>query len=58
MIVYIVVLGLGLMFLYTLRDGLLAWQNYQDRKLADTSDKSNDIIAQSEKYCKQIKKAG
>lgn len=58
MIVYIVVLGLGLMFLYTLRDGLLAWQNYQDRKLAATSDKSNDIIAQSEKYCKQIKKAG
>lgn len=58
MIVYIVVLGLGLMFLYTLRDGLLAWQNYQDRKFAATSDKSNDIIAQSEKYCKQIKKAG
>lgn len=58
MIIYIVVLGLGLMFLYTLRDGLLAWQNYQDRKLAAASDKSNDIIAQSEKYCKQIKKAG
>ncbi len=58
MIVYFVVLGLGLMFLYALRDGLLAWQNYQDRKCAAVSGKSNTIIAQSEKYCKQIKKAG
>ena len=58
MIVYFVVLGLGLMFLYALRDGLLAWQNYQDRKCVASSNKSNAIIAQSEKYCKQIKKAG
>lgn len=58
MIVYFVVLGLGLMFLYALRDGLLALQNMRDRKCAVLSDKSNAIIAQSEEYCKQIKKAG
>ncbi len=58
MIVYLVVLGLGLSFLYTLRDGVLALQQAHDRKLLINQDKPDTIIAQNLKQCKQIKKAG
>lgn len=58
MIVYLVVLGLGLSFLYTLRDGVLALQKEHDRKLLLNTDKPDTIIPQNYKQCKQIKKAG
>lgn len=58
MIVYFVVLGLGISFLYTLRDGLLVLQQRHDQRMLLESDNSKAIITQNAEHCKQIRKAG
>lgn len=58
MMVYIVVLGLGLSFLYTLRDWLLVLQQRHDQKLLLETDNPKTIISQNVEHCKQIRKAG
>lgn len=58
MIVYLVVLGLGLLFLYALRDGVLAYQRAQESALTASANKPSTIIHKNHSHCKQIKKAG
>lgn len=51
---YIIILGLGLAFLYTLRDGLLVLQNKRDALEAQKAYPTNIIHASGEQ-CKQNK---
>ena len=62
MMCYILVLALELMFLYTLRDGLLILQRRRDEKLAEQERKLKEadttyIIQQSSPQCKQFERA-
>ena len=54
MLTYLVILGLGIWFLYSLRDFLLEIQNRRDAK----SNATSSIITHNEELCKQFKKAG
>ena len=54
MMTYIISLGLGLAFLYTLRDGLLVLQNKRDALEAQKAYPTNIIHANGEQ-CKQNK---
>ena len=58
MMVYFVVLGLGISFLYSLREWLLILQNERDKKLLLETDNPNAIISQNNEHCKHIRKAG
>ena len=62
MMFYFLVLALELMFLYTLRDGLLILQRRRDEKLAEQERKlleadTDYIIQQSSPQCKRFDRA-
>lgn len=59
MMTYFLILGLGLYFLYALRDGLLILQNRRDAKRELTPDSrttSSYIIQQNPSNCNSFKK--
>ncbi len=58
MMIYLIVLALGLLFICSLRDGLLVLQNRRDAARARRLENiSEDIIPQSEEYCKRFERA-
>lgn len=58
MLTYFVILALGLIFIYSLRDGLLILQNRRDAKAARLKSTSTYIIAQNSAECKRFEQAG
>ncbi len=61
MMIYFIVLALGLLFIYSLRDGLLILQNRRDAARASRDARlenvSANIIPQNEEYCKRFERA-
>ena len=61
MMIYFIVLALGLLFIYSLRDGLLILQNRRDAARASRDARienvSVNIIPQNEEYCKRFERA-
>ena len=59
MLTYFVILALGLIFIYSLRDGLLILQNRRDAKLAMREENISEyIITQNASQCKRFEQAG
>lgn len=59
MLTYLVAFALGLIFIYSVRDGLLILQNRHDAKvMMQEKAMSEYIITQNEQQCKRFEQAG